>query len=106
MKLNFKIYKLKESSKQYNQLIKEGSKNEFIIVSEDSEMIGYYNAHQLDQNGIMVIGGLNIVECSLLVKKEDLSLDHDGLACTICELDIPKKNLTVDIIDDVKRLNN
>lgn len=62
MKLDFKVYKLKETSTQYQSLIKENSKNEFIIVGEDPEMTGYFNAHQLDENGIMVIGDLNIVE--------------------------------------------
>ena len=105
MKLDFKLYKLKQSSKQCKQLVKSEVDNQFIIVGEDISL-NCYNAHQLENNQIMLIGGLDIVECALLIYKDDLELDCDGISYCTCELDIPKKNLTVDIIADIKRLND
>jgi len=105
VKLEFKIYKLKESSKMYEQLIGCDSDNQFIIVGEDNEL-GCYHAHQLDNGVIMIIGGLSIKECSLLIYKDDLEIDADEISCMTAELDIPKNNLAIDIIDDIKRLNN
>lgn len=97
MKLDFKAYKLEETSKQYKQLMEHGD-NEFIIVG-DSELEGCFSCQQLP---VMLIGGLNIVECALLIKKDDLVLDCDDFIYTI---DIPKKNLTLEIVDNIKRLN-
>jgi hypothetical protein len=106
MNLEFSIFKLKEGSKSYQQLIKsDEDKNEFVIVGEDAEL-NCLKVQQLGEKGIMVIGGLNIDECSLLVYKEDLTACFDGISSSICEIDIPKKYLTVDIIDNIKRLNS
>lgn len=105
MNLNFNIYELKETSILYNDKIKEN--NEFIIVGEEelSEDYDCFKAHQLDDNGLSLIGGLDIDEFSLLIPKKDLKIKKD-VGIISCELDIPKEYLTLDIIDNIRKLNS
>ncbi|SFM09735.1 hypothetical protein [Pelosinus propionicus] len=104
MKLDFKVYKLKESSKMFKQLLANDDTNEFIVVGEDAEA-GFLRVQQFGKKGIVLFGGLNIDECAYLVKKEDLELDCDDMSHSVFEIDIPKKYLTLDIVDSIKRLN-
>ena len=105
MKFEFKVHKLKQGSKGYDQLVTtRNDKNEFIIVGEDLEL-NLFCVHQLDNKGILLIGDLPIDECAYLVNKDDLELSHDDISCEIVELDIPKRNLTLDTVDSIKRLN-
>lgn len=111
MKLEFKVFKLKEESQslkyiknRIERLKKDGKlkynlKNEFIIVGEENE---YYKVQQLHENGLTLVDGLDIEELSLrLLKKE---LEWDGVTFTI--LDIPKKYLNIDIVDNIKIINS
>jgi hypothetical protein len=107
MILKFKTYQLKEGTKMYKDMVeKTNQPNDFIIVGE--EMLGSldcYKAHQIDDRGICFIGGLKIDEFALFIEKKDLKL-KDGLGCEIQEFDIPKKYLTMDIIENIQRLNS
>lgn len=108
MKLEFKVYQLKESSILYDRAIKKGNKpNEFIIVGEEKlrDNFDCYKAHQLGENGFIIIGGLNINEFSMLIPKDDL-IPTPGIGVEITEIDIPKQYLTMQIIEDIQRLNN
>lgn len=104
MKFNFKAYKLKQESKMFKELLQDDDTNEFIIVGEDPET-GFIKVQQFGKRGIVLFGGLNIDECAYLVKKEDIELDCDEISHSIFEVDIPKKYLTLDIVDNIKRLN-
>ncbi len=90
MKFNVKVYKLKESSKMFKQLLKKDDTNEFIVVGRDSGT-GFLKVQQFGKRGIVLFGGLNIDKCAYLVKKEDLELDCDDISYSIYEIDIPNK---------------
>lgn len=110
MILEFNTYELKEDSKNYKMIIKNDSiPNEFIVIGEEMvENTPYYKTHHLDSNGLCLIGGLPIDECAFTIRKEDLRLKtfKDGLGgYEIQEIDIPKEYLTMDIIENIQRLN-
>lgn len=103
MNIEFKIYELKEDSKQYNTLVeKPNAPNNFIIVGEENN---WYKAHLIDERGLCLIDGLTVDEFSLLINKNDLKIKADGFSVEILEIDIPKKYLTMDIIENIQRLN-
>ncbi|MCE5220186.1 MAG: hypothetical protein LLF98_02665 [Clostridium sp.] len=103
MNLEFNIYELKEDSKQYNALIeKSKSPNNFIIVGEEKD---WYKAHMIDDRGLCLIDGLTVDEFSLLIDKNDLQIKTNGFSREIMEMDIPKKYLTINIIENIQRLN-
>jgi hypothetical protein len=103
MFLEFQILELKESSRLYNSLVKKGNKtNEFIVVGEESEN---YKAQQMEDDGICLISGLSIDEFSLLIPKEDLKRKGVEVGIETVELDIPKKYLSLDIIENIQNLN-
>lgn len=103
MNLEFNIYKLKEDSKQYKTLIeKPNSPNNFIIVGEEKD---WYKAHLIDDRGLCLIDGLTVDEFSLLINKDDLQIKTDGFSREILEMDIPKKYLTTNIIENIQKLN-
>ena len=106
MKLEFKVFSVKEDSVYLKSLKKSYErieplhefKNEFIVVGENGKQ---YKAQQLHENGMTVFGGMDIAFIALELPKEDFIWD----GATYTEMDIPKKNLTLDTIDDIKRLN-
>jgi len=103
MNIDFKVFELKESSRQYKRLISDSnSTNEFIIVGEKGQ---YFNAHQVEEKGICLIPGLSIVEFSLMILKDDLILKSVDFGTEVTEMDIPKQYLSVDIIETIQRLN-
>lgn len=114
MKLEFRLMKLKENSKfleimreqteklRANNNLRHEIKNEFIIVGERNiENEEYYKVNQLNENGLSTFGDLDLAFVSLTIPKKEFIWDGE----TFTVLDIPKKNLTVDLIDDIKRLN-
>lgn len=104
MILEFKVYKLKENSTFYKTIFNGGNRpNEFIVVGEEG---GFYKLQQVEENGICFIGDMPIDEFTLMLPKEDMELKGDGISTEIQEFDIPKKYLTLDIIETIQRLNN
>ena len=108
MNLEFKIYELKEGTRTYKQLIEKFKlPNEFIVVSE--ELVGgnidCFHAHPVEEKGINFIGGLPIDECTMNIPKEDLRLQGDGVGYNTYEFDIPREYLTMEAIENIKRLN-
>lgn len=111
MKLEFKVYSVNEESIYYKSLIKAYERtskafkapmkflNEFIVVGGDDEN---YKAHQLDETGLSVYGGVELDLTALSIPKNDFKWD----GTTYVELDIPKSYLTIDIIDKIKELNS
>lgn len=99
MKLEFKIYRIKEDTFLWKTIcssIKE-PKNIFIVVGEDKKN-GYMLVHN---DEIMTIGNLKVTETACGVKEEDLTIIPNQYA----EYDIPKKNLTMAIIEEIQKLN-
>lgn len=107
MKLEFKVFSLKENSiylkslkSSYEKIDtpRHKFKNEFIVVGEDKN---YYKAQQLHEKGMTVFGGIDIAFIALEIPKEDFI--WNGTIYT--QIDIPKENLTMEIIEDIQRLN-
>jgi hypothetical protein len=107
MFLEFKLYELKETSKLYNSLVKkENNPNEFVVVGEELENFKVQQIEGAGEDiGITLLDGLSIEEFSLLIPKEDLKFKGDGVGVEITELDIPKKYLSLDIVENIQRLN-
>jgi hypothetical protein len=108
MKLEFKVYQLKSDSKMYKKMVEDvNGLNEFIIVGEEklNEEFDCYKVQQNDERGICLIDGIMFDEFSFLIKKDELELKGD-IGCEILELDIPKKYLTMDAIENIQRLNS
>ncbi len=114
MLLEFRLISLKEESKYLAAMIRQTEmlrkqnnlrhemRNEFIIVGEEViDNKEYFKVNQLNENGLSIFGGLYLDEIALTIPKDDFM--WDGTLYT--ELDIPKENLTLDLIDNIKRLN-
>jgi hypothetical protein len=106
MNLEFKVYQLKPESKMYKSMIERtNANNEFVIVGEEKfDTLDCYKAHQVENSSIPVLADLKIDYFALFIAKNELELKGD-MCCEILEFDIPKKNLTIDIIENIKRLN-
>jgi hypothetical protein len=103
MILEFREYRIKENTKSFEQIIKKLSEeNEFIIVGEDSDN---YKAYSISKDGLALVDGLTIADLAYTVPKTDIEPFKDGGGTIWCEYDIPKKYLTMEIIEDIKRLN-
>lgn len=103
MELEFKIRKLKEGSECYQHLCEvDGSPNQFVLVSENDK---FFKVQLITEGkGLLMIGGLNIVQSSYLVPKNDL--EPLGNPYESATFNIPKKYLNIDIIEDILRLNS
>lgn len=97
MRLEFDLYKVEDMDECLKSIIKG---NEFIIVGElmvDNEE--YFMCHTIT-DGIKLIDGVNIQDFSYRLPKNYFK--KTGVSV---EFDIPKKYLTLDIIEDIQRLN-
>lgn len=107
--LEFKLYKLKETSVMYKVAVEDSNNpNEFIIVGEQllSKDYDCYKVIQsIDNEDLKLISGLKLDEFGFLIKKDDLELTVDW-GYESLELDIPKDYLTLDIIENIQRLNS
>jgi hypothetical protein len=106
--LEFKIYELKEDTRNYNRLIKEMKLyNEFIVVGEEN-IKGYadcYKAIPSSDAGLKLLP-LKLDEQAMLIPKDELQLKDDDLpGYETGGFDIPKKYLTLDIVENIQRLN-
>lgn len=108
MKLEFKVVSLKEDTRAYQNLKscydripnpRHEFRNEFIIIGEDEE---YFKALQLHEEGLSLIGGLGLEDTAYLMPKEHFEWDES----LYTEIDIPKKHLSVDVIENIQRLNS
>lgn len=112
MKLEFKLMTIKDGSKHLDDLInmhkniknpKHEFRNEFVIVGEQKiGDIDCYKVQQLNEQGMNVFADLDIGFVAMDIPKKDLIWDNQ----TWCEFDIPKKNLTLNTVGDIKRLND
>lgn len=112
MKLEFRLIKLKESSKllarmkEHTEEVRDNLRcemlNEFIIVGEKYvKDVRHYKVNQLNENGLSIFGGLDLAAIALCVPQTEFEWDGE----TFIILDVPKENLTVNLIDDINRLN-
>lgn len=108
MNLNFRVVKLKEESKNFNRLKSAYNRisnprskfiNEFIIVGEEYKN---YKVLQLTEEGLNLIGDFKLDFISLTIPKKDFL--WDGTLYTV--FDIPKERLSIDLIDNIIRLNS
>lgn len=104
MKFEFKLYEINTNTKLWKQIIKNdaAAPNDFIIIGEDEK---YYKTHHIGNEGLILIPGLAFGELAYLINKEDLKLQGNGVYFDTMTLDIPKKLLTVDIIESIIMLN-
>lgn len=99
MNLEFKVYQLKENSK-FGKNIRE---KEFVIVGEEGD---YYKACGIQDENICMLADIKLDEFAYIFPKDDLEIKYDEGAILIYEFDIPQKGLTIDIIENVIRLNS
>ena len=109
MKINFKVYKAKKGSATLEAIKKLKDKdddfdlvNEFIVVGK--EVINgneYYKVHLLDEYGLKIICDLPLDEMAMILPGNEL--EWDGMYYT--EIDIPKTNLTLDLIEAIQKIN-
>jgi hypothetical protein len=104
MDLEFKVYKVKEDSESYKWLYEMGinEENEFIVVGEEDD---YYKVLQLRDSSLSLFSDMRLDIMASKFKKEDLKLSGDGVGIESAVFSIPKKNLTLDLIEDILRLN-
>lgn len=105
MLLEFIVREVKEHTKLDNELLgKFSAENEFIIVGEEN-IPNYGDCYKVQYigDGLSLIPGVNIAEQSYTCLKSDI--EELGSCFDIAELDIPKEYLTLDIVDDILRLN-
>jgi hypothetical protein len=102
MLLEFKVYRIKKESSLWKMVEKYNHPNEFIVIGENENC---YLCHQLKEEGLRLIAGLNLEQLAYQVPKDDLTLQNSGPGYLTTDLDIPKKYLTIDMIENIKRLN-
>lgn len=111
MDLEFKIYKIKENSSWYQVVKKYNGLNEFIIVGEEKNKSfkddkKYLKMLELDENGLTVFGDLKLDEMAYLIPESEIKLAGDGVGIEITELNIPKNHLTMELIENIQKLNS
>lgn len=104
MNLEFKLYEVNEESKSFNMLKNSipNIKNDFIIVGEDENFFKLIN---VGSEEIKLIKGLNIEEIAYLFDKSDVKLQGNNIYTDTIELDIPQEYLSMEIIENIKKLN-
>lgn len=100
MNLEFKVYEL-EPKTNIGKLLKKQGIKELIIVGIENNV---YKMHDI-KDGPLLIKGLSILDTAFVVPKEDLKLKGDEISHETCEMDIPKEYLSMEIIEEIQRLN-
>ena len=106
MNIEFNIYKLKPDSDTYEKWSKQKYMQqeidrEIVIVGE--ETVGnklYLKGCTIREKGLCLIGGLMLNDVAYLIPEEDI--ERTSL---IEQYDIPKKYLTMEIVEDIQRIN-
>lgn len=107
MIIEFIINKIDTDCNVYKIASKYNKINEFIIVGEeDIDNVIYARALQCNSNGITLLSGIGLKEQAFYIKKEDICPRKHGIGIETYEFDIPKEFLTVDLVDEIQRLNN
>lgn len=105
MNLEFKVYQIKTDSKFFGIIGQFDEDNEFIVVGEEND---YYKVCGINNGQLSTLADVKIDEFAYMFPKEDFELKPDDEfpgAVLIYEFDIPKKNLMMNIIENIKRLN-
>lgn len=105
MNLEFNIYGLKKESESYtylNNILDDLGDAEFIVVGEEGE---FFKVLQIKDSGIPTFADVPIDMMALQIKKSDMKFYGDGIGIESAEFDIPKKNLNMDLIENILRLN-
>lgn len=108
MTLEFNVYELKKYAPTYARLVRgKNILNEFIVVGESTlhNELDCFKVQPLEEDGIRLIGGLKIDEAAYLVPKSELKLLGSPGCSITTKMDVPKEYLTLDIVDDIQRLN-
>lgn len=110
MNLEFKIYKMREDSSYFEKFKKYNELNEFIVVGEEKDKTfkdgkKYLKMLELDENGLTVFGDLKLDEMAYLIPESEVMLNGDGVGTEITELDISKNHLTMELIENIQKLN-
>lgn len=110
MNLEFNIYKIKEDSSWYEVVKKYNGLNEFIVVGEEKDNTfkdgkKYLKMLELDENGLTLFGDLKLDEMAYLIPESEIILAGDGVGIESTVLDISKNHLTMELIEDIQRLN-
>jgi hypothetical protein len=108
MLLEFKTCQLKKGTKNYKQLI-ENIKltNEFVVVGEENikDYADCYKVLNAPEN-MSLISALTLDEQAMRIPKDELELKKDDLpGYETQEIDISKEYLTLDIVENIQRLN-
>lgn len=107
MKLEFNIYKMNEDCRLFKMVSKFNTINEFIIVGEEKvDGKEYVKVHQLTNNGLRLIRGLPLEETAHLVEKSNLKLAGEDWYKDSVEIDIPSEYLSMELIENIQRLNS
>lgn len=106
MQLEFIVREVKKNTKLDIELLRRfDGENQFIIVGE-VEVPGYGDCYMVQHIGdeLKLIPGVNIAEQAYTCLKSDLK--ETGSCFDTAVLDIPKEYLTLDVVDDILRLNS
>ena len=117
MLLEFKTYKLNEESRLFKILNKYKNGNKFIVVGEEKiEDKEYLKIQQLVkigtkengevETGLKMVGDFLIDEMAYSVIKSDLTATSKDTGIDYTEIEIPKKYLTLEIIETIQKLNS
>lgn len=104
MKFEFKLYEIDTNSKMWSKITKldNNAPNDFILVGEEE---GFFKMHHVSSNGISLIHGINLDESAYLFDKSEVRLQGNGSYIDSMEFDIPMQYLNIDIIENIKKLN-
>lgn len=108
VKLKFKLYEIDKDTMLFKNCFKFINKNEFIVVGETLikrndgfSDIDCYKMINVD-DGIKILNGFDIVETAYIVEKRYVEPKGEEFIV----LDIPKKYLDGEIIENIKSLNS
>lgn len=83
--------------------VKAGGINAFIIIGEETyDGVEYFRRHNLSDR-LILIPGVKLDKQAYRILKEDF--EPLGGCYDETQLDIPKEYLTLDIVEDIQRLN-
>lgn len=107
MLLEFKLLKINDENDFFKKISQFNKNNEFIMIGEETiEGKEYLKVIQLKDTGLSLIDGLQLDTLALSIEKDEFRLSNDGIGVDYSEFEIPKKYLTLDLIETIQRLNS